>query len=94
MSIRCHVMNLCASSQWEMVYWLGLCCSKIGACVLSYGWPCFQKTSGQFDCNFVQGLTKGNFYTGRGKSFLQCEFIGFQMDYTQTKLVNLLLEHN
>ena len=31
-------MNLCASSQW-----LDLCCNKIGACVLSYGWPAFKK---------------------------------------------------
>ena len=23
-----------------------LASKKIGACVLSYGWPCFQKTSG------------------------------------------------
>ena len=44
-----------------MVYWLVLCCYTIGACVLSYGWPCFRKTSGQFDCIFVQGLGKGNF---------------------------------
>ena len=67
------MMNLCASSQWEMVYWLVLCCNKIGACVLSYEWPCFQKTSGQFDCIFVQGLM---FHTGRGKFFMQSEFIG------------------
>ena len=67
-------MNLCASSQWEMVYWLVLSCNKIRACVLLYEWPCFQNTSGQFDCIFVPSLTKGNFHTGRGKSFLQCEF--------------------
>ena len=53
-----------------------LCSNKIGACVLSYGWPCFQKASGQFNCIFVQGLMKRNFHTGMGKSFLQCEFIG------------------
>ena len=35
-----------------------------------------QKTSGHFDCIFVQGVMKGNFHTGREKSFLQCEFIG------------------
>ena len=35
-----------------------------------------QKTSGQFDCIFVQGLMKGNFRTGREISFLRCEFIG------------------
>ena len=78
------MINLCASSQWEMVYWLVLCCYKIGACVLSYGWPCFQKTSGQFDCIFVQGLT---FDAGREKFFMQSED-------TQMKLVILLLEHN
>ena len=76
MWIRCHVMNLCASSQWEMIYLLVLCCYKIGACVLSYGWSCFRKTSGLFDCIFVQSLGNGNFCTGWGKSFLQCEFIG------------------
>ena len=37
-----------------------------------------KKTSGQFDCIFVQGLTKGNFHKGRGTSFLQCEFIGYR----------------
>ena len=26
--------------------------------------------------HFVQGLMKGDFHTGRGKSFLQCEFFG------------------
>ena len=91
-------MNLCVCSQWEMVYWLVLCCSKIGTCVPSYGSSCFQKTSCHLDCIFVQGLMKGNFYTGRGKSFLQCEFIGSrwttQILRHSMKLVNLLLEHN
>ena len=64
-------MNLCVSSQWEMVYWLVLCCYKIGACVLSYGWPCFRKTSVLFDCIFVQDLGNGNFCTCWGKSFLE-----------------------
>ena len=62
------------------------------------GWPCFQKTSCYLDCIFVQGLMKGNFHTGRGKSFLQCEFIGSrwttQILRHSMKLVNLLLEHN
>ena len=62
-------MTLCASSQWEMVYWLVLCCFKIGTCVLSYGWPCFRKTSGLFDCIFVQGLGNGKFCTGWGNPF-------------------------
>ena len=35
-----------------------------------------QKPSGQLDCIFVQGLMKGNFHTGREKSFLLCEIIG------------------
>ena len=69
-------MSLWASGQWEMVHWLVLCCNKIGTCVLSYGWPCFQKISGQFDCIFVQGLMKGNFHSVGEKSFLQCKFIG------------------
>ena len=30
----------------------------------------------QLDCIFGQGLMKENFYTGRGKSILQGEFIG------------------
>ena len=69
-------MNLCASSQWEMVYWLVLCCEKIGTCVLSYGWSCFQLISGQFDGIFAQGHMKGNFHSVGEKSFLQCELIG------------------
>ena len=60
------------------------CCNKVGACVLSYGWTCFQKTSRQFDCIFVQGLM---FHTGREKFFMQSEG-------TQMKLVILLLEYN
>ena len=59
-----------------MVYWLVLCCNKIGVCVLSYGRPCYQNTSGQFDSIFVQCLVKGSFLSVRGNSFLQCEFIG------------------
>ena len=43
--------------------------------MLSYEWPCFQKTSGQFDCIFVQALMKGNFHKGSRNSFLQCEFV-------------------
>ena len=70
------MMNLCAVSQWEMVYWIVLCCNKIGACVLSYGRPCFQNTSGQFDFIFVQGLVKESFHSVREKSFWQCKFIG------------------
>ena len=90
-----YVMNLCASGQWQMVYWLVLCCNKIGACVLSYGWRCFQKTSGQFDCIFVQGLTKGSKFSYRkGKILFAVRIYWFQMDYTQMKLVNLLLERN
>ena len=50
------------------------CCNQIGACALLYGWPCFQKISGQFDCIFVQGPTKRNFHSVWRKSFLQCEF--------------------
>ena len=41
-------------------------------------WAYFQKISCQLDRIFVQGLMKEDFYTGRGKSFLQCEFIGFR----------------
>ena len=70
--VRCHVMNVLASSQWEMVYWLVLCCNKIGACVPLYEWACFQKTSGQLDCIFVQGVM---FHTGGEKFFMQSEFI-------------------
>ena len=77
-------MNLCASSQWKMVYWLVLCCKKVGACILSYGWPCFQKTSDQFDRICLQGFM---FHTGREKFFMQSKD-------TQMKLVILLLEHN
>ena len=39
----CHVTKLCASTQWEMVYWLVFCCYKTDVGVLSYGWPWFKK---------------------------------------------------
>ena len=48
------------------------------------GGHAFKKTSGPFDCIFVQGPM---FYTGREKSFMQSE-------ETQIKLVILLLEHD
>ena len=70
-------MNLYSSSQREMVYWLVPCCNRIGGCVPSYGWPCFQKILVQFDCIFVQGLIKWE------NPFLQCEFIDFRW-ITQT----------
>ena len=44
---RCHMMTLCSSSQWKIVYWLVLCCNKIGWCILSYGWSCLQNISFQ-----------------------------------------------
>ena len=67
-----------------MVYWLVLCCNKIGACVLLYGWPCCQKASGQFDCNFAHGLMKRSFHTVREGKILY----RVQMDNTDSKIPN------
>ena len=92
-----HVTNLCASTQWEMTYWLALCFSKIGACVVSYGWPCSINIRSVLDCMFVQGLTEGNCHRGRENPYVVWIY-QFQRDYTncktQMKLGILLLEHN
>ena len=87
-------MNLCASNQWEMVYWLVLCCNKIRACVLSYKWPCFQKASGQLDCIFVQGPTKGNLHTGKGKSFCSVNLSVLRMSLYWSDALSLALQES
>ena len=86
-----YVMISCVSSQWKTVCWLVLCCNKTGACVLSYGWPCFKTylvSSIAFLCRVLQPIQEGK--------ILSAVFI-YQLQVvkdTQMKRVILLLEHN